>query len=291
MSDERIFARAYAKVNLTLDVLGRRADGYHELASVMQTIALHDVLAFQEIPGEALQFACNIPELAGKENLVVRAAEGICARVGWRRGLRIELYKQVPSPAGLGGGSSDAACVLRTLDCWWHLDLGHEELTELAAALGSDVPFFLAGGTALVEGRGERVTPLPDLPGWWVILVKPDLVVPTPYVFRRMDPSLYSDGRATAEVVSHIRSQMNPPLSLLRNALAAPAEALFPEIADWMALIRAAGAPSVHLSGSGPTLFALFDELAHALAVVDRLRASNTAVYLTHTMTGREGGV
>jgi 4-diphosphocytidyl-2-C-methyl-D-erythritol kinase len=290
MSDGRVFACAHAKINLTLDVLGRRADGYHELASVMQTIALHDVLAFHEIAGEELQFTCNVPELAGPDNLVVRAAEMVRAQVGWRRGLRIELYKRVPWPAGLGGGSSDAACVLRTLNRWWHLELGQKELLELAASLGSDVPFFLIGGTALVEGRGERVTPLPDLPGWWVMLVKADLVVPTPHVFHRMDPSLYTDGRSTAEVVAHIRSAMNPPAALLRNALEAPAIALFPEIARYMAILRAAGAPAVHMSGSGPTLFALFDELAPALAVCDRLQAQSMAVYLTHTVSRREGG-
>jgi len=290
MSGERLFARAYAKINLTLDVLGRRADGYHELASVMQTIALHDVLSFQESDGTALQFVCNVPELAGGDNLVVQAAERICTRTGRRRGLRIELYKQVPSPAGLGGGSSDAACVLRTLDRWWHLDLRDEELTDLAVSLGSDVPFFLNGGTALVEGRGERVTPLPDLPGWWVVLVKPDLIVPTPQVFRRMDPSQYSDGRSTAEVVSHIRLHANPPVTHLRNALEAPALALFPEIASWMAALRAAGASAVHMSGSGPTLFALFDELEPALVVYHRLRDGHATVYLTHTITGREGG-
>ena len=154
------FVRAYAKINLTLDVLGRRADGYHALATVMQTVDLHDTLCLTATDDNRVQVVCTRPELSNEDNLAARAAQLLRERFALQQGILIELRKRIPIAAGLGGGSSDAAAVLLAMRQWCQLSLSPSELQELAASLGSDVPFFLTGGLALCEGRGEQVTPL-----------------------------------------------------------------------------------------------------------------------------------
>src|SRR5450759_4610317 len=174
--DNVCFVRAYAKINLTLDVKGRRADGYHELATVMQTVDLHDTLCLTSAGDGRVGIVCTRPELGNEENLAARAAQLLRERFSISQGVLIELRKRIPVAAGLGGGSSDAAAVLLALQRWWRLPPSLSELQALAATLGSDVPFFLTGGLALCEGRGERVTPLAAL--WpssirWLLLLKP----------------------------------------------------------------------------------------------------------------------
>src|SRR5262249_46085152 len=139
VSDGCQFVRAFAKVNLTLDVLGRREDGYHDLASVMQTISLADTLAFREIAEGQTELFCDVPALSALDNLVCQAVEVLREASGCRRGVRVELHKRTPAPGGLGGGSSDAAYTLLALNGWWKLGLGQEDLLALAARLGSDV--------------------------------------------------------------------------------------------------------------------------------------------------------
>src|SRR5713101_8468619 len=196
-SGDVCFVRAYAKINLTLDVLGRRADGYHDLATVMQTVDLYDTICLTATEDSQIHLVCSIPELSNDANLAVRAAQLLRQRLALRHGVLIELHKRIPVAAGLGGGSSDAAAVLRALQQWWQLPLPPSDLLNMAAALGSDVPFFLTGGLALCEGRGERVTTLaPYLPPsmHWLLLVKPALSVSTAAVFRSLSASDYTDG-------------------------------------------------------------------------------------------------
>src|SRR5438105_2529957 len=166
-----ITRNAYAKLNLGLEVTGRREDGYHDIVSVMHLVDLHDTLTFDA--DAEITVDCDNPILAseGRANLVWRAARLLqeTAKVG--KGARIELQKNIPLAAGLGGGSSDAAATLSGLVELWGLDLSGEEMRNLAGILGSDVPFFLDGATALVEGRGDRVTPLPAMPPAWAVLV------------------------------------------------------------------------------------------------------------------------
>ena len=158
----------YAKINLTLEILGKRADGYHEVRTVMQTVGLADRL---EVSAAAdLSFTCSDPALATPDNLVYRAARLLQADYGARAGAALRLEKRIPVAAGMGGGSSDAAATIVALNRLWNLQLSPTEQRRLAAALGSDVPFFLTGGTALATGRGERITPLPPLPQYWIAL-------------------------------------------------------------------------------------------------------------------------
>src|SRR5258708_30778988 len=153
------FVQAYAKINLTLDVLGQRTNGYHELVTVMQTIDLHDTLCLSATSDHQVQLICSQPALSNAENLAARAALAVRQHIGSTQGIKIELYKRIPMAAGLGGGSSDAAAVLLALQRWWKLDLPPVDLLNTAASLGSGVPVFLTGGLALCEGPGQRVPP------------------------------------------------------------------------------------------------------------------------------------
>ena len=229
---------AYAKINLTLEVSGRRPDGYHELTSLMQTVSLADELALE--PADDLTLSCDVPELACDDNLVLRAARTL------GRGGRFTLRKHIPVAAGLGGGSSDAALALRLVDAAYGLRLPPEELLAAAASLGSDVPFFLHGGTALVQGRGERVQALPDLPTHWLALLNPGVPLSTAKVFAELRPDEYA-------------APGPPPLGMpsLENTLEAPALRLEPAIAGCRRRLLEAGAEAVLLSGSGPTVFGL----------------------------------
>src|SRR5438067_3688228 len=196
-SGKMCFVQAYAKINLTLDVLGRRPDGYHELRTLMQTIDLYDTLCLSITDENRVRVICTQPELNTADNLAVRAAEAVRQRLALSRGIVIELHKRIPLAAGLGGGSSDAAVVLLALQQWWQLPLSPTDLLMLAASLGSDVPFFLTGGLALCAGRGEQVRAL--VPRWpasmrWLVLVKPAIGVSTAAVFRALPASDYTDG-------------------------------------------------------------------------------------------------
>src|SRR6266567_9058552 len=191
------FVRSYAKINLTLDVLGRRSDGYHELITIMQTIDLYDTICLTANEDTSVRMICTRPELSNDDNLAARAAQAIRQRLNLTQGLDIELHKRIPVAAGLAGGSSNAAAVLLALQRWWQLPLSPTDLLSIAASLGSDIPFFLTGGLALCEGRGEYITPLASRwPAYmrWLLLVKPSIGVSTAAVFRNLPTSDYSDG-------------------------------------------------------------------------------------------------
>lgn len=289
---QSLFVPAYAKINLTLDVLGKREDGYHRLASVMQAIALHDTLRIQTQEDGVISCFCDRAELQTDDNLALRAAQLLAGTAPERRlGAEIELRKEVPTQAGLGGGSSDGANVLTALNALWRLNLPKERLEALAAQLGSDVPFFVRGGTALIEGRGEYVTPLPDAEALWLVLAKPSIGVPTAQVFRSLGPESYTRGDDSDAVVSAIRERRPLPFERLTNALEPGVLQMFPSVAKARDLLLDAGAPLVRMSGSGPTLFAPFRRLADAAAVAERARAntSDVAIWLTHTITDTYG--
>jgi 4-diphosphocytidyl-2-C-methyl-D-erythritol kinase len=279
------FAQAFAKINLTLDVLGKRPDGYHNLASVMQTIALHDTLSLQTTADGDLECVCDAETLNTPDNLVLRAAV-LLRQEAHRPNLSaiIDLHKETPAQGGLGGGSSDAATTLIQLNAKWSLGISPARLAELAAQLGSDVPFFLHGGTALIEGRGEVVTPLPDAEPLWLVLAKPAIGIPTPAVFRALLPDDYSDGADTAAVVATIRAGEPLPFEHLTNALEPGVFRSFPEVGAVRDAMLEAGTPLVRLSGSGPTLFAPFRRLQDAYAVFQRIHSLHIAAWLTHTV-------
>lgn len=281
------FSKAYAKINLTLDVLGKRADGYHELATIMQTVDLYDTLCLTEIAGERVLLHCNRPELNTMDNLAVRAALLIRQRAQSRRGVLIELHKRIPMAAGLGGGSSDAAAVLRALQQWWQLPLTAGDLLDMATTLGSDVPFFLSGGLALCEGRGERVTPL--MPCWpaalrWLLVVKPAIALSTAAIFGSLPASDYSDGTHSQALRADCVEGRELSTQHLYNGLERGVLEHYSQVAQARCDLLEAGAELVQLSGSGPTLFAAFSTLPRACNTLRAMQAGGYEVYLTRAI-------
>jgi 4-diphosphocytidyl-2-C-methyl-D-erythritol kinase len=204
------------------------------------------------------------------------------------------LYKRIPTTAGLGGGSSDAAAVLLALEQWWQLQLSPSDLLNMAASLGSDVPFFLLGGLALCEGRGERVTPLACY--WpssmrWLLLLKPAISVSTKAVFRNLPASDYTDGTHSRAASTALNASQIPDVDHLQNGLERGVLERYPEIAAAREDLLKAGARFVRLSGSGPTLFAPFAELASAFQVQQQLHAQGYEVYLSRAINPNAGNV
>jgi 4-diphosphocytidyl-2-C-methyl-D-erythritol kinase len=269
-------ARACAKVNWVLEVVDRRPDGYHEVRTVIQTIDLCDALELQPTAELCLETRGEgLPSPA--ENLAMKAARLLQERAAGLPGARIRLSKAVPVAAGLGGGSSDAAAVLRGLNELWALGLEQEALADIAAHLGSDVPFFLRGGIALAGGRGERITPLPDAPRQELLIAVPRLTLAdkTRRMYSLLTPADYTDGSAAGRLADAIGQ--GRPLEAdarwdehLFNVFDGPAFQTFPELERLRRALLEAGARSVHLAGSGPAVFtpasdaAQRERLAHA---------------------------
>ncbi len=275
-----ITLQAYAKVNLTLEVLGERTDGYHAVATVLQTVDLLDTLTFG--PASSLILECSLPELATEANLVYQAARLLQKETGHKAGARISLVKSIPVAAGLGGGSSDAAAALRGLNLLWRLGLEVSRLEQMAARLGSDVPFFLNGGTALAEGRGERVTPLPtpqsDL---GVVLLHPPITLPnkTAALYGALPHNAYTRGEATGALARCLRDGHLLKAEAMFNAFDAVAFTSFPGLEQYWRVFEEAGAQRVHLAGTGPTLFTLAP-WAEGEGIYRRLLALGFEVYL-----------
>ena len=255
-SSSRIEIEAHAKINLTLEVVGRRDDGYHDIVSIMQTVGLHDVVTLE--PAERLTLECDSPELESADNLAMRAAEVLREHVGYSGGAAISLAKRIPVAAGLGGGSSDAAAVLVGLNRLWGLGLSRDELMPLAASLGSDVPFFLVGGTAMVSGRGERVRALPPADLRWFVVLSPEIDLPdkTGRVYANLAAAGFTTGQLTRKLEARIRGKGDVPPQFLFNVFDDIAPAVFPELARYRDAFLRVGAREVHVAGSGPSLYA-----------------------------------
>ncbi len=281
--------RANAKINLTLEVLGRRPDGYHEIRSVMQALDLHDVLTFS--PAEDLVLTCSQPELDGPDNLALVAAGLLRKETGAGLGAAIALLKRVPVAGGLGGGSSDAACALRCLSRLWRLRVPAKRLVELAASLGSDVPFFFYDGTALAEGRGEVITPLPPLQPHGVVLVCPSVVIAnkTRELYSRISTRHFSRGVVTQDLAAELQRGGEIDPSRFVNVFLPILIELSPTVRLCWEVLREVSAAPVHLSGAGPTLYVLLrdesraQELHRSLSSLREQQRLPAQVYLTRT--------
>jgi 4-diphosphocytidyl-2-C-methyl-D-erythritol kinase len=272
---------AHAKVNLTLEVLGKRADGYHEIRSVMRLLALHDTLLLA--PDEALRVTCSVAELAGEGNLAFKAAALLREATGFPGGAAIAITKVIPIAGGLGGGSSNAAATLTGLNALWRLNLPDSMLHDLAAQLGSDVPFFLYGGTALAEGRGERITPVPSLPSCPVLLVNPGIAVSTAAVYRAVTRANYSEG-AISQALARLPAATPPARWPLVNALQAITVQAYPVVGEVLAALAEWGAVQSLMCGSGPTCFGLFDREERAEAAAAQARERGWRAWVTQLL-------
>lgn len=279
---------APAKINLTLDVLGRLPNGYHRLAMIMQTIGLADTICL-EPQAEGISLACEDLRISGSDpipldagNLAWRAAEAFFARLGGTEGhtgsraggVHIRMTKRIPSAAGLAGGSADAAAVLRGLNDMYGLPFAADELAAIGVRLGADVPYCLRGGTCLAEGIGEMLTPLPSFAGHWLVLVKPPFPVSTPWVFSRLRLDDLGERPDTAAMCRLVAEGDLAGVAVgMRNVLERVTEPAHPEIAMIRERMRALGALGSRMSGSGPSVFGLFvDEAAARRAQAELVR-------------------
>jgi len=279
---------APAKLNLTLEVLAKRRDGFHEIRSVIQTINLCDSLHFQL--SQNIEFKSSVPDLIPEESLVSKATSLLGEATGCTSGATIEINKRIPLVSGLGGDSSDAAAILRGLNKLWGLGLSQPELIDLASQLGSDVAFFVYGGTAVVKGRGEMVTPLPPLPRMWVVLMVPPVPrMPgkTERLYASLKASHYTDGQITDRLVALLtgRSLKGERLvSNIFNVFDDVALACFTGLGEYWQQFLKAGAQQVHLAGSGPSLFTLVKDKSLAEKVYRHLQRQGLESYLTDTL-------
>jgi 4-diphosphocytidyl-2-C-methyl-D-erythritol kinase len=267
MSGDGFTLPAFAKVNLTLRVRGRRPDGYHEIETVFQTISLHDLITFELSASGRIELACSDPDIPSDEtNLVYRAAVALRERYGVQQGARVTLEKRVPAQAGLGGGSSDAAVALLGLAHLWGVETNKDELKQLGARLGSDVPFFLEGGTALGTGTGAEIQPLRDAPATPLVVVTPAVKVSTAEGYAALKaPALTKEGSAANLSVSRAESLFAGSLrEVMRNDFEGVVGRLHPEVERAREALEASGARRAMLSGSGSSVFGVFDSKGEA---------------------------
>lgn len=269
-SADSLFLLAPAKVNLFLDVLGKRPDGYHDLATLLVAVDLQDRLTLHR--ADSLSMTCDDPHLScGPDNLVLKAAERLRRHVNHSGGALIHLEKRIPMQAGLAGGSSDAAATLKGLNELWGLSLPNEELARLGADVGSDVPFFFAPGAAWCTGRGERVEPVKLGRPLDFVLASPGVGLSTAEVFRRVRIEAPADGSELRRAVE--RGDVDEIGRRLFNRLQGPAEELAPAVRDAFERLRAANPAGCLMTGSGSTVFALCRDRAEAIRVARQVGA------------------
>lgn len=276
---------AYAKINLTLDVLGKRPDGYHDLSMVMQSVSLADQVIIRETGEEGFTLRTDLGFLPGADkNIAGVAARAFARHTGADlNGLEIELQKHIPVCAGTAGGSSDGAAVLRGLNRWFSCGLSLRHLAEIGEEVGSDVPYCVLGCTALAEGRGEKLTCLPALPDCHIVLCKPGFSVSTPELFRRIDELKLRFHPDTAGVLAALEEGDLAGVSrrmfnVFEEALPAQRRAVVEEIKS---TLLSCGALGACMSGTGPTVFGIFDDGEAARRVADELRQSYAETFLT----------
>ncbi len=281
---KKIIETAYAKINLGLQILGKRDDGYHEVSMIMQSVGLSDQVIITE--GEGIQISTNVEGLScGKDNLAYKAAELLAKNYNIVPNVHIVLNKKIFMAAGLAGGSSDAAAVLRGLNKFWNLNLYDDRLEALAAELGSDVPFCIQGGSAIAKGRGEIILPLPDMPECCVVLAKPkNLDVSTAWVYKNYNPRRVLNTPDIWQIAEKIICGGKAIAPYMGNALETVTIPAHPKIAFIKAAMLNAGAYYAMMSGSGPTVFAFADNEEVAEKIVEALKDFDVETAITTTV-------
>ncbi len=262
---ENLTIEAYAKINLGLDVLGKLENGYHEVKMVMQTVDISDTLHLRKIPS-GIRFLSENGEIpADNTNLAYRAAELFFTTLGINAGVEIELIKRIPVAAGMAGGSTDAAAVLKGLNQLYEKGLSMEQLQAMGLKLGADVPYCIMGGTALAEGIGEKLTGLSPMKDMVLLVVKPNLFVSTAFVYQNLKLSEDTVHPDIDGMVSAIRmGDLDGVISRMGNVLQDVTEEHYPVVKDIIARMEQAGAVKAMMSGSGPTVFGIFESMEQA---------------------------
>jgi 4-diphosphocytidyl-2-C-methyl-D-erythritol kinase len=265
--------RAPAKVNLRLKVLGKRADGFHEIETVMQRIGLWDIIRV-ELAVKGLEVHCpGFPDLEGEQNLIWQAVRLLEEESNQRLSFRIYLKKRIPLGAGLGGGSSDAAAVLSGINDFLGRPVSARRLTELAGDLGSDIPFFLTRQTSLARGRGEILEPLPDFPVWWYVLVYPGFPLATRWVYQEVKIPL-TEKKQYINIKSLKTGLNGPGIDFLENDLEKAVLAHYPLLSRVKEALLAQGSLGALMTGSGSTVFGLWREKKEAVKAFHHLKRS-----------------
>ena len=284
-----ISGKAYGKLNLSLDVTGRRADGYHLVRMVMQTVDIYDTVTIRKTDRREVYVQTDSGKIpSGKGNLVWQAAEAMRRRYGITDGLCIQLEKRIPIAAGMAGGSADAAAVLRLLRDAYVPEVTDEQLRQLALPLGADIPYCITGGTRLCEGIGEVLTALPAAPSCTLILIKPDIDVSTGWVYHEYDSIPEAQVRhpdVNAQVRAIRRGDLKGLCRYLGNVLEQKTGEVYPIIGELERYCLLRGAMGARMTGSGPTVFAIYDDAAAADRTCAELREESAyrhfAVYRT----------
>lgn len=284
----KVMEKAPAKINLVLDVLFKRPDGYHEVEMIMTTVDLADRIELQDIEKNDIQILAHnrfVPD--DHRNLAYQAAHILKERFGVTRGVSILIEKNIPVAAGLAGGSSDAAATLRGLNRLWNLRLSIDELAEIGAEIGSDVSFCVYGGTALAKGRGEKITHLPAPPKCWVILAKPTIGVSTSDVYKRLQLANMEHPDVYGMVDAIEKNDYHKVCQGLGNVLEKVTLPLYPEVANIKDQMKTFGADAVLMSGSGPTVFGLVEHDSRMQRIYNGLRGFCDQVYAVRILGDR----
>lgn len=281
-----VYEKAPAKINLTLDILRKREDGYHEVEMVMTMVDLADRLELKTLDRDTIIIASPVGYIpVDEKNHAFQAAKLIKERYGVKQGVYIHIDKQIPVSAGLGGGSSDAAATLRGLNRLWNLNISEQELQELAAEIGSDVPFCVTGGTALAAGRGEKLKRVKSPPPCWVILAKPAISVSTAEVYRNFDVSANQEPARSRQMIQALENgDYEGMCRSLGNMLERVTLRMYPEVARIKACMERLGADGVQMSGSGPTVFGLVRKESKVHRIYNGLRGFCKEVYVVRTL-------
>jgi len=279
MTDVGITLKAFAKLNLYLQILGGREDGYHDIRSLMLTVDLADDVQIRDSRSDLSVSADSAGVPSGPENLCWKAANALRLHTGVRRGAEIRLTKRIPVAAGLGGGSSDAACTLAGLNKLWGLGLTEDELAGVAAGVGSDVPFFVRGGLQLAEGRGEKLTPLEGLPRAWFVIAVPELRVSSAWAYSVVKMGLTSARHVTRMTLLSTNLDAASVVEILQNDLEEGVEKSHPVVSRLKADLLAQGAMGSLMSGSGPAVFGVTQDKTSTIAVASEVRCPGLSVF------------
>lgn len=283
ISGNRAIARSYAKINLTLDILGKREDGYHEIETVMQTVGLFD-LVITDIVGKGIFVTTNIKYLPTNEkNIAYQAAQRFFEKTGIQKGVKIFIHKNIPISAGLAGGSGNAAAVLTCLNALFSNPLTDEELLSLAAELGADVPYCMMGGTVLCSGIGEKLTPTASFPKRHVLLVKPPFGISTAAIYEKIDSEEKTEHPKSSDFINSLTADSYAPETMF-NVMEDVSAADYPVIKGIGEKMRLNGAEAAMMSGSGSTVFGIFNDFKAAKKSADSFSYFYKEVFLTETV-------
>ena len=287
---ERISINAMAKINLGLDVLRRRENGYHDVKMIMQTVNIYDTLDFVKKGEPGIVVKVETKELPTDENnLIYRAAKLLYDKCNMEEGVEITLTKRIPIAAGMAGGSTDAAAALIGINRLFDLGLSMEELKEIGVKIGADVPYCIEGGTALSEGIGEILTKLPDAPDCFVVVAKPEISVSTKYVYENLHANelkYHPDIDGMTEAI--YQGDLDGICKRMENVLETVTETKYPIISQLKKLLKDAGAENSLMSGSGPTVFAIFKEEETAKKALNTVKESGLAKQSFVTVFAKE---